>query len=115
MRSAKHRGQRVKSGNRINRMAERCEDLGGEFKCMRCGRRRNKDKPPGACHGFTWMGEEFGVSLKTWNHRYDGGHDLQRIVDMHGRILVCCQKCSGYRRAKIRGGKQKDKYVEKDS
>ena len=42
---------RKKSEGRKHR-TERCKDLGGEFKCMRCGKRSKKENIPGICLGF---------------------------------------------------------------
>ena len=35
-------------------------------------------------------------TITQWSNSHNGGHDLQRIVDLNGRILVWCRRCSGY-------------------
>ena len=74
---------------------ERCRDLGGELKCMRCGKRSKQDDTVVVCHDFKWMGEYIN---NTVEHRATG-----TMVDMtcsvlrirNGRILVWRRKWSG--------------------
>ena len=80
---------------------ERCRDLGGEFKCMICGKRSKHDDTVVVCHDFKWMGEYIN---NTVEHRATG-----TMVNMtcsvlrirNGRILVWRRKWSGHTTGKL--------------
>ena len=70
---------------------ERCKDLGGEVKCMRCGKREKKENISGYVPWRQVDGENIQQHLQK--HRASSimvVHDLQRIVDANGRIPVWC-------------------------
>ena len=87
--------QRVQSNRESEQHgSEQCTNLGGSYKCMRCGIRSKHAKHPGMCCGFDgWRATDIDTE----------GHDWQRNVDADRKMLVWCRHCSGRTTVKLGG------------
>ena len=70
--------------------SEKSNDLGGQFKCMRCGKGIKHATIIGTCWegGSGGWAKQLTTKLRKWGRRHNGKHDLQRTVDTNGKMLV---------------------------